>query len=144
MDAYKDDIYSSKCVKEAQMWWVCPGKTPSIFRNFAQSHRRPILDYIWADGEESDDSSGGRGPEYRGNYFERRFRMPEHVFLRIFSATIAESDYLRTGLRQNCTGKYDASPLIKVVSAIRYPACACPADSLGESSVLVDQLIYCP
>ena len=43
-----------------------------------------------------------------------------------------ESTYLRKGLRPDATGKFGASSLQKVVSAIRYMAYGIPADGLDE------------
>ena len=64
--------------------------------------------------------------------FERRFRMPREMFNNILHATTADCAFLRAGLQPNCTVKLGASPLQKVVAALRQLAYGCSADSLDE------------
>ena len=87
-----------------------PGKRANIFRDFTGAHRRLMLDYFWDKEKPRDDCSGEKGPVYPAVFFEIRFRMPPSLFRKLFSATVLESDYLRSGLRQDCTGKFGASP----------------------------------
>ena len=75
-----------------------------------------MLDYLWDKEELREDGSGEKGPVYPAVFFERRFRMPPSLFRKFFSATVLESDYLRSGLRQDCTGQFGASPPPKRLS----------------------------
>jgi hypothetical protein len=51
--------------------------------------------------------------------FERRFRMPRSVFSPIFTAFIADNDYLRLGIKTSAIGIQGATPLQKVMAVMR-------------------------
>lgn len=85
-------------------------RQPNIYRNFAESHRRLMLDYFWKDFQAGDDGSSELRPVYPDSYLDRRFWMPKTLFRKVFSAIVAESDVLRVVLRPDCTVKLVASP----------------------------------
>jgi len=58
----------------------------------------------------------GSAPVYDEAGFERRFRVPRSVFLRIFHAVKGRSFFAQ---RMNATGRPQAHPLQKVVAAFR-------------------------
>lgn len=76
-----------------------------------------------------------RGPEQPETIFERRFRMPRTIFNRICALAVSHSDYLRQGLRPDCSGIMGISPLLKVI-------CALVQLSYGIPAYLSDDLFY--
>jgi hypothetical protein len=58
--------------------------------------------------------------------------MPRPVFSRIFPAVIADNDYLRLGLKSNAIGNLGATPLQKVVAAMRQLSLGIRADAVDE------------
>jgi hypothetical protein len=106
-----------------------PGKAANKTRDFAAGHRRLMLYYFWPPDvlQES-----GCGPVYDERDFERRFSMPRSVFSRIFTAVIADNDYLRLGLKPNAIGNLGATPLQKVVAAMRQLSLGIGADAVDE------------
>ncbi|CDF38988.1 unnamed protein product [Chondrus crispus] len=58
--------------------------------------------------------------------------MSRPLFYRIFSHVVMHNQFLRRGLKPDCTGKSGASLLQKVVASLRYLAYGFPADSLDE------------
>ena len=126
-----------------------PGRTRNIERGFADGHLRIMLDYFWPTTETRPDGSNMMGPVYTEEQFERRYRMPREMFNKILHATTADCAFLRAGLQPNCTGKLGASPLQKVMAALRQLAYGCSADSLdeycrqGESTALRSMKEFC-
>lgn len=60
--------------------------------------------------------------------FDRRFRMPRRLFNRMCAATVSPSQYLRQGLKPDCTGRMCISPVLKVICALRQLSYGLPAD----------------
>lgn len=75
--------------------------------------------------------------------------MLPNIFSRVFHATTGRNEYLRAGLKQNCTGKTGASPLHKVAASFSELAYGCSADSfdeycrLGESTNMRSTKAFC-
>jgi Plant transposon protein len=109
-----------------------PGKAANKTRDFVAGHRRLMLDYFWPFDAERDDHSGRFGPVYDERDFERRFRMPRSVFHTIFAAVVEDNEYLRLGLKRDATGILGATPLQKVVAAIRQLSLGIGADAIDE------------
>jgi Plant transposon protein len=101
-------------------------------RDFVVGHRRLMLDYFWPFEAERDDHSGRFGPVYDERDFERRFRMPRSVFNTIFAAVGEDNEYQRLGLKRDATGILAATPLQKVVAAIRQRSLGIGADSIDK------------
>lgn len=60
-----------------------------------------------------------RGPEQAESAVERRFRKSFSRLDRLATTENSHSDYLRKGLRPNCIGTMDISPLLKVICTLR-------------------------
>lgn len=90
----------------------------NIHREFEASHNR-IFDDYFADS-----------PRYNDNLFERRFRMPRSLFLRLMSEVEKHSVFFQQ--KQNATGKIGASSLQKCVAAIRMLAYGYAGDACDE------------
>ncbi|TVU11893.1 hypothetical protein EJB05_45503, partial [Eragrostis curvula] len=77
---------------------------------------------------------------YSEKYFRRRFWMSRSLFLKIVSKVEAHDDYFRQ--KPNAAGVLGASPIQKVVAAVRMLAYGMSADSLddyvrmGESTII--------
>jgi len=84
-----------------------PGRRPNKRRNFRSGLRAILRDHLGLNGEP---------PVYNEGDFERRFRVPRSVFLRINNAV---KDRLFFAQRINATGRFQAHPLQKVVAAFR-------------------------
>jgi hypothetical protein len=57
---------------------------------------------------------------YDEDEFSRRFRMPRVCFGMIFAVVVADCSFFRRGLEPDATGKLGATPLQKVVAAMRH------------------------
>ena len=84
-----------------------PGRRPNKRRNFRSGLRAILRDYFGLNGEP---------PVYNEGDFERRFRVPRSVFLRIYNAVKDRPFFAQ---RINATGRLQAHPLQKVVAAFR-------------------------
>ncbi|KAL6842274.1 hypothetical protein ACP4OV_027922 [Aristida adscensionis] len=67
---------------------------------------------------------------YIDKHFRRRFRMSKPLFLRIVAAVESHDDYFRQ--KPNAVGVLGASPIQKVVAAIRMLAYGISADFLDD------------
>lgn len=103
------------------------GKAANIERDYCAAHQRYMLKYFWPQ-HLCRPNSAQKGPEQSETTFERRFRMPRRVFNRVCATAIANSEYLRKGLRPNCAGRIGISPLLKVICALRQLSYGIPAD----------------
>ena len=118
-------------------------------RDFLGAHKSIMEHYFWMDDKIRQDGSGRFGPLYGQVLFERRFRMPRNVFDTLFTAAVQYSDFIRASLRADATGRFGASPLQKVVAAMRCLAYSSRADSLdeycliGESTALLSLKEFC-
>jgi len=99
-----------------------PGRRASRERDFEGGMRRIMADYFGLDGDE---------PVYDEATFERRFRVPRVVFLRIFD-DIKERPFWRQAV--NATGRPQAYALQKLVAAFRVLA-------FGESYDRADEYV---
>jgi len=84
-----------------------PGRRPNKRRNFRSGLRAILRDYFGLNGEP---------PVYDEGDFERRFRVPRGVFLRVYNAVKDRPFFAQ---RINATGRLQAHPLQKVVAAFR-------------------------
>jgi len=84
-----------------------PGRRPNKWRNFRSRLRAILRDIFGLNGEP---------PVYNESDFERRFRVPRSVFLRIYNAVKDRPFFAQ---RINATGRLQAHPLQKVVAAFR-------------------------
>ena len=84
-----------------------PGRRPNKRRNFRSGLRAILRDYFGLNGDP---------PVYFEGDFERRFRVPRSVFLRIYNAVKHRPFFAQ---RFNATGRLQAHPLQKVVAAFR-------------------------
>jgi len=84
-----------------------PGRRPNTRRNFRSGLRAILRDYFGLNGEP---------PVCNEGDFERRFRVPRSVFLRIYNAV---KDRPLFAQRINATGRLQAHPLRKVVADFR-------------------------
>lgn len=84
-----------------------PGRRPNKKRDFNLGLRSIMRDYFGVDGKD---------PVYDEADFERRFRVPRTVFMRIFDAIKDQPSFRQ---RINATGRPQAHPLQKVVAAFR-------------------------
>ena len=99
-----------------------PGRRANRARDFEGGMRRIMADYFGLDGDE---------PVYDEATFERRFRVPRVVFLRIFD-DIKERPFWRQAV--NATGRLQAYALQKLVAAFRVLA-------FGESYDRADEYV---
>jgi len=84
-----------------------PGRRPNKLRNFRSGLRAILRDYSGLNGDP---------PVYNEGDFERRFRVPRSVFLRIYNAVKDRPFFAQ---RINATCRLQALPLRKVVAAFR-------------------------
>ena len=84
-----------------------PGRRPNKRRHFPSGLRAILRDYYGLNGEP---------PAYDEGDFERRFRVPRGVFLRVYNAV---KDRPFFSQRIDATGRLQAHPLQKVVAAFR-------------------------
>jgi len=84
-----------------------PGRRPNKRRKFRSGLRATLRDYFVLNGDP---------PVYNEGDFERRFRMPRSVFLRVYNAVKVRPFFAQ---RINATGRLQAHPLQKVVAAFR-------------------------
>lgn len=84
-----------------------PGRRPNKNRDFSLGLQSIIRDYFGVSGHE---------PIYDETDFERRFRVPRVVFMRIFNDIKHEPWWEQ---RPNATGRLQAHPLQKQVGAFR-------------------------
>lgn len=84
-----------------------PGKRANKDRRFAESALRLFRQYFGVDG---------RPPTYDEGDFERRFRMPRSLFMRLYNG-ITEDPWWQQ--RPNATGQLQAHPIQKLVAALR-------------------------
>jgi len=84
-----------------------PGRRPNKHRDFRSGLRAIVRDYFGLDGSP---------PVHDEADFERRFRVPRSVFLRIYHAVRGRPFVAQ---RNNATGRPQAHPLQKVVAAFR-------------------------
>ena len=94
-----------------------PGRR-KVPRNISEGHNRIYLDYF------TDQCV------YSEKHFRRRFRMSRSLFLRIVDAVESHDDYFRQ--KPDAIGTLGASPIQKVVAAIRMLAYGISADFLDE------------
>jgi Plant transposon protein len=107
------------------------GKAANKGHDFAAGNRRSMLDYFWPANQQRD-SSDSKVPVYNELDFERRFRMPRSVFDKACVGVVRDSSYLRRGLKPDAVGKMGASPLQKVVAALRQLSLGVGADAVDE------------
>ena len=84
-----------------------PGRRQNKQRDFAEGLLRIRRDYFGMNGEP---------PVYDERDFERRFRVPRSVFMRIYEDIKGELWWQQ---RPNATGRLQAHPLQKLVAAFR-------------------------
>ena len=84
-----------------------PGRRPNKRLNFRSGLRAILRDYFGLNGEPPVDDEGD---------FERRFRVPRSMFLRVYNAVIDLSFFSQ---RINATERLQAHPLQKLVAAFR-------------------------
>lgn len=99
-----------------------PGRAPNRPRDFAAGLHNILRDYWGVDGEP---------PVYQEVDFERRFRVPRAVFMKVYNA-VKEEPFFKQ--RINATGRPQAHPLQKVVAAFRVIA-------YGESYDRADEYV---
>lgn len=104
-----------------------PGKSGNILRDYDQAHKRYMKKYFWPSNLPRPNSTEC-GPEQSEETFERRFRMPRHVFNRVCTSSILHSEYLSKGMKPDCTGRMGISPLLKVICALRQLSYGIPSD----------------
>ena len=112
------------------------GKRRNVERNFEETHMRYMLRYFWPSNRLRPGSEG-RGPSQSETAFERRFRMPREVFMRIIEACVggdgSDCDFFRRGLRKDAIGKTGISPLVKVIAAHRQLSYGIPSDFCDDA-----------
>jgi hypothetical protein len=105
-----------------------PGKAPNKNRNFSQADR--ILREHYFSGEAS---------IYDEHDFERRFRMPRSVFIRVYEGVVGRGTFIQHCLKN---GQPGITPLCRVVAAMRVICYGIAADAqdeifqLGESTTI--------
>lgn len=95
-----------------------PGKAPNKDRNFGAAHSQLVNDYF------------SSAPVYDENTFERRFRMPKSVFLRIHDSLT--NNYTAFQQRRDATNKLGLSGLQKITAALRILAYGKALDEVDE------------
>jgi len=103
------------------------GKSPNITRDYSSAHLHYMIKYFWP-STHTRPGTNQRGPAQPETSFERRFRMSRAIFNRVCTAVVAESAYMRQGLRPDATGKLGITPLLKVICALRQLAYGIPVD----------------
>lgn len=96
-----------------------PGRSPNVVRAFSIGHDKLYNDYF------------SENCTYSLETFQRRFRIPRDLFLKIMSDLQARYDYFR--LRCDATGKPGLTTLQKCTAAIRLLAYGSSADSIDEN-----------
>lgn len=109
-----------------------PGKAKNVFRDFAGAHSRYMLRYFWP-ADMLRPGTADYGPSQPESAFTRRFRLPRHIFNRVFTGVVSTSEYFTRGLNCNAAGKRGISPLIKVIAALRILSYGIPADFCDDS-----------
>lgn len=97
-----------------------PGKLRNKRRNFKMALERILTHYFGFNGEP---------PVYDEKDFERRFRMPRSMFMRLYNDVKDEPWWQQ---RPNATGQLQAHPLVKLVAALRVLAYGDASDRLDE------------
>jgi hypothetical protein len=105
---------------EARAWGgSLPGKAPNKARDFQGAYARLVQNYF-----------SGVHSKYDENDFERRFRMPRHVFNRIYEALLGQEPFLQ---KYDAVGKPGINPLVRVVACMRKLAIGPADDALDEN-----------
>ena len=111
---------SSRISKKRNYRGSVRGRAPNRHRDFALGLQCILRDYFGLDGAP---------PVYGEKDFERRFRVPRAVFMRIYQA-VKDRPYWRQ--RVNATGKPQSHPLQKLVGAFRVIAYGASYDRCDE------------
>jgi len=107
------------------------GRRPNKPRNFRSGSRAILRDYFGLNRDP---------PVYNEGDFERRFRVPRSVFLRIYNAVKDRPSFAQ---RINATGRLQAHPLRKVVAAFRVIAYGEAPDRTDEYVRLSASTLLC-
>ena len=82
-----------------------PGKSPNKKRDFAAAHQRLVGQYFLGEKSVCDEKD-----------FERRFRMPRHVFHRLWSTIEGQGPFVQ---KFDCLKKPGISPLVCFTACLR-------------------------
>jgi hypothetical protein len=114
-------------------------KSPNVESDFLNAHVRIVADYFGSNSCLECSAFPGLSfpsipaqPRYSDELFQRRFRKPRNLFVRIVNAVQADEVYFTW--RKDAVGKSGASGLQKAVSALRQLAYGTAADSTDECS----------
>ena len=89
------------------------GKVPNKQRNYAAVPVHYIKKYFWP-SDQLRPNTTSYGTEKSESTFERRFRMSRTIFNKTCFIAVSHSEFIRKGLKPDCTGSVGISPLIKV------------------------------
>jgi hypothetical protein len=112
------------------------GKRPNVERDFLNAHVRIIANYFGSNSGLECSAFPGLSPSipaqprYSDELFQRRFRTPRNLFVRIFNGVKADEVYFTW--RKDAVGNPGASGLQKAVSAQRQLAYGTAANSTDE------------
>jgi len=112
-------IASSSSDEERQWGGSIPGKAPNKARNFAQAKETLIRQYFSGEASTFDEKD-----------FERRFRMPRVVFMRVKDAVLGEEPFTE---KSDAYGKPGIDPLVRLSACFRKLALVLPVTTLMRS-----------
>lgn len=127
---FRQRLHASRCGRRPRYRGSVRGRRANKPRNFSAGLRSLLRDYFGVDGAP---------PVYSQPDFERRFRVPRVVFVRIYRA-LQDQPWWKQAV--NATGRLQSHPLQKLVAAFRVLAYGEAADRADEycriSSTTID------
>jgi len=103
-----------------------PGKAPNKARNFLAAKQKLVRQYF-----------SGEASVYDEHDFERRFRMPRSVFMKVKEAVIGEAPFIQ---KADAAGRPGIDPLVRLTACLRRLAYGTAGD-LGDETFEMSQTV---
>jgi len=113
--------------EERQWGGSLPGKAPNKTRNFELAKETLIRQYFSGDQSTFDEED-----------FERRFRMPRSVFVKVKDAVIGEPPFIQTA---DGFGKPGIDPLVRLTACLRKLAYGTASDAMDEKFEMSESVL---
>ena len=127
---------SSEDEEEEKVWGGSrPGRAKNKNRDFLGAHQRFMTNYF-----------SGNDSKYNEEDFEKRFRLPREVFLRIYEQVSGEDPFVQ---KQDMFGNPGISPIVRLVACLRKLAYGGPSDrddenlEISKASIDKSYKIFC-
>ena len=118
-DVIIESVFDSSSSEEEQEQSNRSGRAPNKKRDFVSAYQQQISFYF-----------NGRESIYSEKDFERQFRCPRSVFMRVHDALMGKHPFIHY---KDATGKLGVFPLVKLVGCFRYIAYGDAVDREDEN-----------